>query len=150
MLPFRFKRADGSRTSHALVFVSKDIRGYTIMKDIMARESSTEDEGVPSFAYSPADARTPLLFSLNQPLSTLAENLTKRFAGSILTMKDLYEAHHINTPFIRRNYSRVLNEMEADGRIVADPPAKYRPMRAGERTFADRVKVIFQPRPQRG
>lgn len=41
VLPFRFKRPDGKRTSHALVFVSKNAKGYSIMKEIMARESST-------------------------------------------------------------------------------------------------------------
>jgi len=69
VLPFRFKR--GKRTSHSIVFVSKHFRGYEIMKDIMARESSTEDQGVASFTYSPADASMPLLFSLSQPFDAL-------------------------------------------------------------------------------
>jgi hypothetical protein len=38
------------------------------MKDIMAKESSTDDQGVPSLTYSPADASMPLLFSLQRPL----------------------------------------------------------------------------------
>lgn len=38
MLPFRFRRPDGSRTSHALVFVTKHPLGYSIMKGIMAGE----------------------------------------------------------------------------------------------------------------
>ena len=49
VLPFTFKDTSGSRTSHKLIFVSKNFKGYEIMKDIMAKESSTEDEGVPSF-----------------------------------------------------------------------------------------------------
>lgn len=143
VLPFRFKRADGSRTSHALIFVSKNVLGYTIMKDIMAGESSTEDQGVPSFVYSPADARTPLLFSLNQPLAGLADDLAKRFAGQTLTRKAIYEIHQVNTPFIKRNYQRVLSEMEAAGRVTVDPPAAKRPARAGETTFGENVKVTF-------
>ena len=87
ILPFRFKRADGSRTSHALIFVSKNVLGYNIMKQIMAKESSTEDQGVPSFTYSPADARTPFLFSFNQPIAALADDLVARFAGRTMTMK---------------------------------------------------------------
>jgi three-Cys-motif partner protein len=57
VLPFRFKR--GKRTSHSIVFVSKSFKGYEIMKDIMAGESSTDDQGVASFTYSPADASMP-------------------------------------------------------------------------------------------
>jgi three-Cys-motif partner protein len=144
VLPFRFRRKDGSRTTHALIFVSKSARGYNIMKDIMARESSTEDQGVPSFAYSPADARTPLLFSLNQPLTTLANDLAERFAGTVMTMKAIYDAHHVNTPFIARNYKRVLGDMESAGRIVVDPPASKRRTKNGEITFGDDVTVHFK------
>lgn len=143
MLPFRFRRPDGSRTSHALVFVTKNPLGYRIMKDIMAGESSTEDQGVPSFEYSPADARCPLLFSLNRPLDTLAGELLIRFAGRTLPMKAVFEAHHVGTPFIERNYKAVLGRMEEQGRIVANPPANQRPMRKGERTFSDKTIVTF-------
>ena len=48
-LPFTFKDARGRRTSHHLIFISKNFRGYEIMKDIMARESSSQTQGVPSF-----------------------------------------------------------------------------------------------------
>lgn len=143
MLPFRFRRADGSRTSHALVFVTKHPLGYGIMKDIMARESSTEDQGVPSFEYSPADERCPLLFSLNRPLDSLAESLLDRFAGRTMPMKKIFESHHIGTPFIERNYKRVLNEMEIAGQIIAQPCASARPMRSGDRTFAPTTLVTF-------
>jgi hypothetical protein len=57
-------------------------------------------------------------------------------------MIDIYEAHHVDTPFIARNYKRVLCEME-EGRIIANPPASKRQMKAGERTFADAVRVTF-------
>lgn len=85
VLPFRFKR--GNRTSHSLIFVSKHFKGYEIMKSIMASESSTEDQGVPSLTYSPADASTPLLFSLAQPFDKLLQDLPKVFSGETLTMR---------------------------------------------------------------
>ena len=44
VLPFTFRNSSGTRTSHKLVFVSKNFKGYAIMKDIMANESSTEDQ----------------------------------------------------------------------------------------------------------
>ena len=62
VLPFRFRNDRGNRTSHHLIFVSKHVKGYTIMKDIMAKESSKREQGVPSFEYSPADEKYPLLF----------------------------------------------------------------------------------------
>lgn len=143
MLPFRFRRPDGSRTSHALVFVTKNILGYRIMKDIMAGESSTNDQGVPSFEYSPADARCPLLFSFNRPLDTLADDLSIFYAGKTLSMKSVFDNHHVGTRFIEKNYKVVLNQMEIQGRIFATPPANQRPMRNGERTFSDKTIVEF-------
>ena len=53
--PFCFKTDDGTRTSHYLVFVTKDFKGYEIMKPIMAKESTRWAQGVPSFVYDPTE-----------------------------------------------------------------------------------------------
>ena len=144
VLPFTFKREDGSRTSHYLIFVSKHERGYEVMKDIMARASSSHDEGVPSFSYCPADASTPLLFEFARPLSELRSMLCEQFAGQTMTMKQVYERHHVGRRFIKRNYKDVLTRLEADGRIAARPPAAERQLRNGQPTFADTVSVTFR------
>jgi three-Cys-motif partner protein len=146
VLPFCFKNAAGKRTSHHLVFVSKNFRGYEIMKGIMARESSSTAQGVPSFTYSPADARQKLLFSMSQPLEELGEMLMEEFAGQQLTMRQIYEKHNVGRPFIAKNYKDVLRRLEADGRITAFPAACDRLKRKGESTFADTVTVAFPPR----
>ena len=44
----------GSRTSHHLIIVSKHFRGYEIMKETIAKESSSAEHGVASFEYNPA------------------------------------------------------------------------------------------------
>lgn len=62
VLPFCFRNASGKRTSHHLIFVSKNVLGYKIMKAIMAQESSSREQGVPTFEYNPASADYPLLF----------------------------------------------------------------------------------------
>ena len=90
VLPFSFKNEHGSRTSHHLIFVTKNFRGYDIMKDIMARQSSTTDQGVPSFTYNPADQRFPLLFQLASPLDELENMLLRDFTGCSLSLRELY------------------------------------------------------------
>lgn len=136
VLPFRFKR--GRRLTHSLVFVSKHFRGYEIMKEIMAKESSTDDQGVPSFTYAPADASMPFLFSFTQPFDALKVDLPKRFAGQTLTMRQIYEVHSIDTPYLPRNYKQALRELDEDKMIVTDRPKR----RKG--TFADDIKVTFK------
>jgi len=143
VLPFTFRNEAGSRTTHHLIYVSKAFRGYEIMKEIMAKESSETDQGVPSFRYSPASEKYPLLFDLTTPLADLEKDLSTRFAGRTLTMYEVYRTHSVGLPFIKRNYKRALGNLEAAGRLKADPPEKDRTMQKGERTFADHVKVTF-------
>jgi three-Cys-motif partner protein len=137
VLPFRFKNDKGNRTSHHLIFVSKHFRGYEIMKQIMAKESSSNTQGVASFEYNPADERQPLLFELSAPVDELADNLLQCFAGRTLSMKRIYEEHNVGKPFVSRNYKDVLIQLEANGRITAHPPAASRKAK----TFGDDVLV---------
>jgi len=110
----------------------------------MASESSTEDQGVASFTYSPADASTPLLFSLAQPFDKLLIDLPKAYAGETSTMRKIYEDHSVDTPYTDKNYKEALRQLEAAGKITADPPAAERPKRKGITTFAEHVKVTFK------
>jgi len=137
VLPFCFKTNSGTRTSHHLIFVSKHVRGYSIMKDIMARESSSRNQGVASFQYSPADIRCPLLFELLRPLDDLEGMLLNEFGGQTLTVNDIFERHNIGRPFIKSNYKDVLKGMEAKGLVQCDPSDR----RKG--TLADYVSVTF-------
>ncbi len=60
---FCFKNEDKDRTSHYLIFVSKNDRGHKIMRDIMARYSSTMIQGVPSFKYDEKPVQLSILDS---------------------------------------------------------------------------------------
>ena len=117
VLPFRFKNAKGVRTSHHLIFVSKHFRGYGVMKEIMAQESTSDTQGVPSFEYNPADflPRQALLFQLSRPLDDLKEDLLKTFRGQKISMQKIYERHNVDTPYIKKNYKHVLRELYDDG-----------------------------------
>lgn len=137
VLPFAFKNNAGNRTSHHLIFVSKHPLGYSLMKEIMATESSTHEQGVPSFYYSPADKRFPWLFELNRPLDDLEGMLLAGFSGQTLTMSDIYERHHIGRRFIKKNYKDALKQLEAKGLIQCNPAKRKKD------TFADTVRVTF-------
>ncbi len=146
VLPFCFKNAMGKRTSHHLIFVTKHFKGYEIMKEIMAGASSSAQQGVPSFTYSPAEKRQPVLFELSRPLEDLGEMLLEEFAGRRLTMRHIYKTHSVGRPFVARNYKDVLIQLESDGRILADPPASDRRKRQGIVTFADDTVVTLPPK----
>lgn len=142
VLPFRFMNDKGKRTSHHLIFVSKHLRGYEIMKDIMARESTSDTQGVPSFEYNPADflPRQALLFQLSRPLDDLKKDLLDRFEERRLTMQEIYEEHNVDTPYIKKNYKDVLRELYDEGSIEAISP-EGKPPRKG--SFGDKIIVTF-------
>jgi three-Cys-motif partner protein len=144
VLPFCFKDENGTRTSHHLVFATKHPLGYRIMKEIMAKHSSEEHQGVASFGYCPASTIHPLLFELNRPLDDLEGMLLSEFAGQRLTTVEIYDRHNVGRPYTMKNYKTVLARMEERGLIKAEPPAAER--RKG--TFADGVHVTF-PRKKR-
>lgn len=147
VLPFCFKNAQGNRTSHHLIFVSKDFTGYNIMKWIMAKESSEANQGVPSFEYCPADENQQLLFEFTRPLQDLEKMLLNDFSGRTLTMGKIYKEHSIGKRYIEPNYKEVLEKLEKDGKIIADPPYNKRKKRPdGKVSFAPTVKVTFQPK----
>ena len=139
VLPFIFKSKAVERTSHMLIFVSKHFKGYSIMKEIMAKESSTDHQGVPSFTYSHADASTPFLLPFALPLSDLRASLLEEFAGPERNLRQIYEEHSPDTPFVEKNYRAVLDQLERDGIVTARPTwGKRKPG-----TYPDHVLVTF-------
>ena len=108
----------------------------------MASESSTLDQGVASFDYSPADESMPLLFSLNQPLDALEKSLLTTYAGQSLTRDFIYENHSVDTRYLKKNYNDILKSMEESGAIIAESPKPKR--RKG--TFANHVQIRFPER----
>ena len=139
VLPFRFRNNAGNRTTHYLIFVTKHQIGYEIMKEIMAAESSNNDQGVPSLEYSPAMAGVIGLFE--SALDELEDRLTIHFAGQTLSMEDIYHAHNPATRYIKRNYKVALGNLELASRVSTNKPGR----RAG--TFADDILVTFPDQP---
>ena len=143
VLPFCFKNDAGTRTSHHLILVTKHVKGYEIMKEIMAKESSDVQQGVPTFEYNPASLKYPLLFELSRPLDDLGDMLLHQFAGRTMTMVDVYNQHHVGRPYIKTNYKGSLAKLESEGKIKASPPADQRRKLKGNITFGDSVDVKF-------
>lgn len=156
VLPFRFIQEGKNRTSHYLIFVSKNVLGYSIMKEIMWRSSSEHNDGVANFSFIPIKdeesgekidegiaEQLTLLLQYTTPLDELGEELMKVFSGKTLTLKKIFNSHHVGTPFILSNYQETLRRLEADGRIITDPPAAKRRNYKGVKTFSENVLVTF-------
>jgi three-Cys-motif partner protein len=142
---FRFLKKNG-RTSHHLIFVTKDFKGVEIMREVMARPgiSSRHVDDVASFTYDPRvvnDAQPELPDT--SPIDKLAERLLAHFAGKTRKVRDIFETHSGDGRYIERNYKEALRRLEADGRVTADPPASARQWRKGKATMAGHVAITF-------
>ncbi len=140
VLPFCFKRKDKAGISHHLIYVTKNFKGYDIMKGIMAKESTSYEQGVPSFIYNPADKRYTLLFELNRPLDDLEEMLLNEFDGMTISVEELYRQHSLGRRYIKSNYKEVLRKLEAEKKIIINPPADKR----RKNTLKDQADIIFR------
>lgn len=140
VLPFCFKNDAGTRTKHHLILVSKHFKAYEVMKDIMAKSSTKHEQGVPSFTYCPADSKgQALLFELNRPLDDLAGMLLEEYAGQAVTMRQIYEQHSVDRPYLATNYKVVLRKLEDEGQIATRG-------RKSNRGFADNLVAVFPRR----
>ncbi|MFY9225283.1 MAG: three-Cys-motif partner protein TcmP [Blastocatellia bacterium] len=143
ILPFRFRDEKGTRTSHHLIFVSKEFLGYDKMKQIMAKYSSNSTQGVASFEYNPANKNQLFLFQFSQPLEELENSLLEKFSGKTISFKDLYQQHSVSTPYREPDYRTVLKGMEKKEKITVNRPANSR-----KGTFKEDYKITFLSNPE--
>ena len=134
--PFCVKKEDQNRTSHYLIFITKNFLGYEIMREVMANYSSNFVQGVPTFEYN--KYYEPDMF--HQPLNTLKESLIKEFAGKTISVYDTFRSHSQGRSYVIRNYKDALKELLTENKIKAITP-NGKPPRAG--TMANTVNITF-------
>lgn len=138
VLSFPFKTKTGKRTTHHLIFVSKNVLGYNIMKGIMGTESSCTVQDVPSFQYNPAQVQVqqPLF---NGPMDQLKDMLLSDFSGKTLSMQEVFNIHNIGKPYLEKNYRKALLDLEEEKKITTD--REKRKPRKG--TFPKTMMISF-------
>jgi three-Cys-motif partner protein len=151
VIPYVFEQDNKDRTSHYLIFISKNKRGFGIMKRVMYTVSEERNQGVARFGYvrSVSKKRTPLLALLNTPLDDLGEQVCEEFAGARATwrqLSDQYDDRYPRNPFVDKNWRTVMLRLEEAGRVFPDIPRDKRLKRNGESTFSDRILVRIPPK----
>jgi three-Cys-motif partner protein len=140
VLPFRFKMPDTDRTSHYLIFVSKNFLGYDIMRAVMAKASSYAVEGVPSFEYT---TRPPLFMPDGRTITALAEALTTDLAGTAMSFGEVFKQHSEDKLYVMPNYREALLRLEEAKRVTMIPPAAERRPYKGRPSLPEDVIVTF-------
>jgi three-Cys-motif partner protein len=125
IIPFRFVRK-GGRVSHYICFVTKSRLGYAIMKDVMAKRGSVDQDGVPIFEYYPLANGRQLTFPDESPLTQLPADLLAAFSHRALSVQQVFDQHNVGRPFLLKHYQKVLRDLESAGSIRCSPPSNER------------------------
>lgn len=151
VLPFKFVSEAKNQTSHYIILISKSTLGYQIMKDIMAKESTLQEEGIAGFSYIPVKHltnRKSIQLSIldgfeESEMDKLKERILKNFKGNTLKMIELFELDNIGTSYTKKNYKEALRQLENSGLIITSPPANERRMDRKNNvvSFGDNVLV---------
>lgn len=134
------------RTSHHLIHCSRDRLGEKIMKEIMSRHSQKRPDGVAIFRFKPQSPQ-PSLFDAavgySEPPYELATELLRAFAGRTMTLTEVWREHAHGTNYVERDYRNALLHLEAEGKILVDPPADRRGTRDGRLVWGSSTKATF-------
>jgi len=146
-VPFRFRMEDADRTSHYLIFVSKNFLGYEIMRGVMAKASSYAVRGVASFEYN---TTPPLFIADGRSIEALAESLTMDLAGTMMTVRQVFERHSPDKLYVMPNYREALLRLEAVDGVTMVPGAPDRRPYKGKPSLPEDVLVRFPRLPGTG
>jgi three-Cys-motif partner protein len=146
-IKYKFYQEDGSKTSHFLIFVTKNVLGYHLMKEIMAKNCGDID-GIPTYEFSPVEKsiskQHSLFDGLEGTMFDLIEDLQQSFKGKNLTMDEIYKNHNVNKPCIKSNYKNALLKLESENKIIVDPIKSKRRVINGKLTMGDKVSITFK------
>lgn len=146
VLPFEFESEHGKRPSHYIIFVSKEFRGYHIMKEVMEGLSSDEAE-VKRFVYvSMKSPQMQLFADLGRvhSIAALKDLLAITCVGTTQTVLRVYEDNTVGTPYTLNHVKGAIIALESEGRVTVDKPASKR-MRLGKVTLGNDRVVTFPP-----
>lgn len=143
-LPFRFKFEGKNRTSHYIIFASKNITGFNIMKDIMYKIGEKDFNGIGKFEFIPScdkeeNVQLSIIDLFSTPFEQFKTELRHRYSGRTIAMGDLYKIDSPNTPFVSKQYKSALIELELSGKITCNKPYSQR----RRNTFSDNTIIKF-------
>jgi three-Cys-motif partner protein len=125
-LPFRF-RANNGRTRQHVIFTSKSSRGYHVMKNAMAKESSTTQDEIPTYEFvepgEPSlleEVLPPRVFTWT--IDKLRDDLKKRYSKLERRFIDIVEEDGVGRPYIEANYRIAILRLRESGAVELRKP----------------------------
>lgn len=115
-IKFKVEFQDKKASSHYLLFVSKVDIAYFRMKEIMAKYSDYQTDGVPWMAVNSSTVQDLFSDYSIVKLKQKLESCTAMYDGK--TIDDIYRLHSIDTPYIKSNYKQAYVELSKSGKVL--------------------------------
>lgn len=138
---YRFDDTEGERTSHYLVFITKNFTAYKIMKEIMYKMSSEINDGIGNYAFAGNVDHQLSMFDLDNTatIDKLKSLLLDYFIGRTLSVENIVKEHLSKDVYIEKNYKEALKQLEIENIIHVTPSHQHR----RHNTLGNKVTIIF-------
>lgn len=148
VLPFKFYSTEMLRTSHFIVFVTKNPVACKIMKQIMYTNSAKDNDGVATFSFE--DSRNfagsfSQLSLFDGPIKELERAMISKYQGQTVTVQELCDEVDCDftNQFVSKNVTDVLKRMELEGKIAVVAGRKIK-VRGGVPTMPKKATILFK------
>ena len=142
VLPFRFKAEGKNRTSHYIIFGSKNVVGFNVMKDIMYRIGEKDFNGIGQFEFIPSCDKKGMQLSIIDlyatPFEEFKKELCERYKGRTVSMLSLYNEDSPNTRFVLKQYKKAMTVLNMSYQNIVDGKL--------ERVFKEIDEQSYEPR----
>lgn len=148
VLPFKFYSAEMLRTSHFIVFVTKNNVACKIMKQIMYSNSAKDNDGVATFSFEDSRNFTDGFSQLSifyGPIKDLEQAIISKYSGRTVTVQQLCDEVDCDftNQFVSKNVTDILKRMEHEGQITVISGRKQK-MRKGVLNMPQNAIIRFR------
>jgi hypothetical protein len=130
------------------VFITKHWKAFDVMKEIMAKYSIVDEDGLPLYVWSNKRKKINLELQLGPGtrMRALMTELVELFNDERLSFEKLSNrAHERGNDYPTQCIKRAIQLLEEEGRVSVDIPANKRPKRKGQTTLGPKRVVTFLP-----
>lgn len=122
---FKFQEEDIETTSHFILHLTKNSRGFDLVKQIYNDFANvgTIFDGVNTYTFDVKKITNPVeeLFDTNsENIDALKNMLLEEYKGRTITSYDLFEEHQQNCLYSRSHYVQALRRLVEDGAINSE------------------------------
>lgn len=117
IFPFRFQFEHKNRTSHYVIFLTKNKIALSIMKEIMWRLDNNKINQIASYEYIPNNNQINIVNMFNTDYTTLKRDILNLLKFKEMEVKKIIN-HFVETIYIGKNIKYALKELEKENKIT--------------------------------